>query len=141
MTEDEIDTLTDRHIRKELIRDLRTYVPDEGVCNAAADLIEEMVEEVERAEADRAALQRAIAALLKISEPRVGGGQWAAKIAQKALDSMTCAGEAEEDWVARYHKGQDQVEKLTNRVEELEYALSRMYSAFYVAKEALGEKA
>ena len=141
MTEDEIDTLTDRHIRKELIRDLRTYVPDEGVCNAAADLIEEMVEEIERDEADRAALQRAITALIKITEPRVGGGQWAAKVAQEALDTMTCGGEAEEDWVARYHKGQEQVEKLTNRVEELEYALSRMYSAFYVAKEALGEKA
>lgn len=126
---------------KELVRELRTYVPDEGVCNAAADLIEEMIEEIERAEMDQAALQRAITALIKIIEPRVGGGQWAAKIAQEALDTMTCAGEAEEDWIARYHKGQDQVEKLTDRVQELEYALSRMYSAFYVAKETLGEKA
>lgn len=126
---------------KELIRDLRIYVPDNSTCNAAADLIEEMIEEIERAETDQAALQRAITALIQISEPRVGGGQWAAKVAQKALDSMTCAGEAEEDWIARYHKGQDQIDRLTDRIEELEYALSRMYSAFYVAKEALGEKA
>lgn len=126
---------------KELVRELRTYVPDEGVCSAAADLIEEMIEEIERCEGDRAALQRAITALIQISEPRVGGGQWAAKVAQEVLDTMTCAGEAEEDWIARYHKGQDQIEKLTDRVGELEYALSRMYSAFYVAKEALGEKA
>lgn len=81
---------------KELIRDLRTYVPDEGVCNAAADLIEEMIEEIERAEIDQAALQRAITALIQISEPRVGGGQWAAKVAEEALNTMTCAGEAEE---------------------------------------------
>ena len=126
---------------KELVRELRTYVPDEGVCNAAADLIEEMIEEIEHADEDRAALQRAISALIMISEPRVGGGQWAAKVAQEVLDTMTCAGEAEEDWIARYHKGQDQIEKLTDRVGELEYALSRMYSAFYVAKEARGEKA
>lgn len=126
---------------KELVRELRTYVPDEGVCNAAADLIEEMIEEIEHADEDRAALQRAISALIMISEPRVGGGQWAAKVAQEVLDTMTCAGEAEEDWIARYHKGQEQIEKLTDRVGELEYALSRMYSAFYVAKEALGEKA
>lgn len=78
---------------KELVRELRTYVPDESVCNAAADLIEEMIEEIERAEADSAALQRAISALIKISEPRVGGGQWAAEVAQEALDTMTCAGE------------------------------------------------
>lgn len=82
---------------KELVRELRTYVPDEGVCNAAADLIEEMTEEIERAEIDQAALQRAITALIKISKPRVGGGQWAAKIAQEALDTMTCAGEAERE--------------------------------------------
>lgn len=126
---------------KELVRELRTYVPNEGVCNAAADLIEEMIEEIERAEIDQAALQRAITALIKISEPRVGGGQWAADVANEVLNTMTCAGEAEEDWIARYHKGQDQIEKLTDRVGELEYALSRMYSAFYVAKEALGEKA
>lgn len=126
---------------KELMRDLRTYVPDEGVCNAAADLIEEMIDEIERAEMDQAALQRAITALIKISEPRVGGGEWAAKVAQEALATMTCGGEAEGDWIARYHKGQEQVEKLTDRVAELEYALSRMYSAFYVAKEALGDKA
>ena len=126
---------------KELVRELRTYMPDEGVCNAAADLIEEMIEEIERAEIDQAALQRAITALIKISEPRVGGGQWAADVANEVLNTMTCAGEAEEDWIARYHKGQDQIEKLTDRVGELEYALSRMYSAFYVAKEALGEKA
>lgn len=125
---------------KELVRELRTYVPDEGVCNAAADLIEEMIEEIEHADEDRAALQRAISALIMISEPRVGGGQWAAKVAQETLDTMTCAGEAEEDWIARYHKGQEQIEKLTDRVGELEYALSRMYSAFYVAKETLGEK-
>lgn len=126
---------------KELVRELRTCQPDTTMCNAAADLIEEMIEEIERAETDQAALQRAITALIQISEPRVGGGQWAAKIAQEALDTMTCAGEAEEDWIARYHKGQEQVERLTDRVGELEYALSRMYSAFYVAKEALGEKA
>ena len=126
---------------KELVRELRTYVPNEGVCNAAADLIEEMIEEIERAEIDQAALQRAITALIKISEPRVGGGQWAADVANEVLNTMTCAGEAEEDWIARYHKGQEQVERLTDRVGELEYALSRMYSAFYVAKEALGEKA
>lgn len=126
---------------KDLVRDLRTYVPDSSVSNAAADLIEEIVEEIERRDDDRAALQRAIAALIKISEPRVGGGQWAAEVAKTALGTMTCAGEAEEDWVARYHRGQDQIDRLTDRIEELEYALSRMYSAFYVAKEALGEKA
>lgn len=141
MTPEEIDILTDRHNRKELIRELRTYVPDEGVCNAAADQIEEMMGEIERGDDDRAALQRAIAALIKISEPRVGGGQWAAEVAKTALNTMTCAGEAEEDWVARYHRSQDQIDRLTDRIEELEYALSRMYSAFYVAKEALGEKA
>ncbi|MGI9141641.1 MAG: hypothetical protein ACR2IJ_00470 [Fluviibacter sp.] len=127
--------------RKEIIRDLRTYVIDESLSNAAADEMEEMMEEIERREDDQAALQRAITALIKISEPRVGGGQWAAKVAQEALGTMTCGGEAEGDWVARYHKGQDQIEKLTDRIEELEYALSRMYSSFYVAKEALGESA
>jgi hypothetical protein len=124
---------------KELTRDLRTYVPDEGVCNAAADLIEEMVEEIERAEIGQAALQRAIVALIKIGDHGDDRrGEWAADVANRALNSMTCAGEAEEDWVARYHKGQQQIEKLTDRVQELEYALSRVYSAFYVVKEALG---
>ena len=80
-----------------MVHYLRTNVPDKNVCNAAADLIEELIEDVERAEDDRAALQRAITALIKISEPRVGGGQWAAKIAQEALDTMTCAGEKERD--------------------------------------------
>lgn len=128
-------------MRRELIRDLRRNVLNRSVCDLAADEMEDMMDEIDNAQSDRAALQRAITALIKITEPRVGGGQWAAKVAQEALDTMTCGGEAEEDWVARYHKGQEQVEKLTNRVEELEYALSRMYSAFYVAKEALGEKA
>jgi len=115
MTEDEIDTLTDRHNRKELMGELQT----------SGD--------------DRAALQRAIVALMKIGE--LGDdrrGQWAADVANEVLNTMTCAGEAEEDWIARYHKGQAQVEKLTDRVQELEYALSRVYSAFYVVKEALG---
>jgi len=76
---------------------LRTCQPDATMCNVAADLIEEMTEEIERAEIDQAALHRAITALIKISEPRVGGGQWAAKIAQEALDTMTCAGEKERD--------------------------------------------
>ena len=79
------------------VRELRTCQPDATMCNVAADLIEEMTEEIERAEIDQAALQRAITALIKISEPRVGGGQWAAKIAQEALDTMTCAGEAERE--------------------------------------------
>lgn len=127
--------------RKELIRDLRTGPIDTTVCNMAADEMEDMLEEIEHADDNHAALQRAIAALVKISEPRVGGGQWAAEVAKAALDSMTCAGEAQEDWVARYHKGQDQIDRLTDRVKELEYALSRMYSAFYVAKEALEERA
>ena len=128
-------------IVRELIRDLRTGPIDSSLCHAAADELEEMLATQGRADDDRAALQRAIAALIKISEPRVGGGQWAAEVAKTALDTMTCAGEAEEDWVARYHRSQDQIDRLTDRIEELEYALSRMYSAFYVAKEALGEKA
>ena len=128
-------------MRRELIRDLRRNVLNRSVCDLAADEMEDMMVEIESAEADRAALQRAIDALMKISEPRVGGGQWAAEVATAVLNTMTCVGEAEEDWIARYHKGQAQVEKLTDRVQELEYALSRMYSAFYVAKEALGEKA
>lgn len=48
---------------KELVRDLRTYVPDEGVCNAAADLIEEMVEERERCEEALIEMRGAIAEL------------------------------------------------------------------------------
>ena len=59
----------------ELVRELRTCQPDTTMCNAAADLIEEMIEEIERAETDQSALQRAITALIQISEPRVGGGQ------------------------------------------------------------------
>lgn len=48
---------------KELVRDLRTYVPDEGVCNAAADLIEEMVEEMEQCEEALIEMREAIAEL------------------------------------------------------------------------------
>ena len=97
MTEEEFDALNDIPHARQLILELRTCQPDTTMCNAAADLIEEMTEEIERAEIDQAALQRAITALIKISEPRVGGGQWAAKIAQEALDTMTCAGEKERD--------------------------------------------
>lgn len=57
-------------------------------------ILEAMCRVLESAEKDRAALQRAIDALIKISEPRVGGGRWAAAIALEALDTMTCAGEA-----------------------------------------------
>ena len=49
--------------RKEIIRELRTYVPDEGVCNAAADLIEEMAEEMERCEEALIEMRGAIAEL------------------------------------------------------------------------------
>ena len=97
MTEEEFDALNDIPHARQLILELRTCQPDATMCNVAADLIEEMTEEIERAEIDQAALQRAITALIKISEPRVGGGQWAAKIAQEALDTMTCAGEKERD--------------------------------------------
>ena len=48
---------------KELVRDLRTYVPDEGVCNAAADLIEEMIEEIEQCEEALIEMREAIAEL------------------------------------------------------------------------------
>ena len=84
-------------MRRELIRDLRRNVLNRAVCDLAADEMEDMMVEIDSAEADRAALQRAITALIKISEPRVGGGQWAAKIAQEALDTMTCAGEVERE--------------------------------------------
>lgn len=140
MMADEVDRLTDRHNRQELIRELRTYAPDESVCNAAAEEMEEMMDELQAVDGDRVALQRAIAALIKISEPRVGGGQWAAEVAKAALGTMTCAGESEEDWISRYHKGQYQIERMTERLEELEYTLSRVHSAFFVVKEALEGK-
>lgn len=44
-------------------------------------------------DSDKQALQVAITALIKISEPRVGGGRWAAAVANEALDRMTCAGD------------------------------------------------
>ena len=59
--------------RKEIIRDLRTYVPDEGVCNAAADLIEEMVEEMERCEEALIEMREAIAELEDSVLALVGG--------------------------------------------------------------------
>ena len=40
----------------------------------------------------RAALAICVDALMKISEPRVGGGRWAAAVASEALDKLTCAG-------------------------------------------------
>ncbi len=80
--------------RKEIIRDLRTYVIDESLSNAAADEMEEMMEELERAEIDQAAFLRAIDALMKIGE--LGDdrrGEWAANVANDVLNTMTCAGE------------------------------------------------
>lgn len=76
---------------KEIIRDLRTYVPDEGVCNAAADLIEEMMEDLEHAEIEGVALRQAITALVKITSAE--SVNKANVIAMRALEEMTRAGE------------------------------------------------
>lgn len=77
--------------RKEIIRDLRTYVIDESLSNAAADEMEEMMEELEHAEMEGAALRRAITALIKIASAE--NINKAKAIAMRALDEMTCAGE------------------------------------------------
>lgn len=77
--------------RKEIIRDLRTYVIDESLSNAAADEMEEMMEELACAEMEGAALRRAITALVKIASAE--SINKANAIAMRALDEMTCAGE------------------------------------------------
>lgn len=58
-------------------------------------LEQELADAMEGWERDRKALNRAITALIEISQPRVGGGQWAARVATEALNSMTCGGEVE----------------------------------------------
>ena len=66
----------------------------EATCRALElyDHIEEELQDFRRIhQQDLDALNRAITALIKISEPRVGGGQWAADVASQALDSLTCA--------------------------------------------------
>lgn len=77
--------------RKEIIRDLRTYVIDESLSNAAADEMEEMMEELEHAEMEGAALRRAITALIKVGSAE--NINKAKAIAMIALETMTCAGE------------------------------------------------
>lgn len=77
--------------RKEIIRDLRTYVIDESLSNAAADEMEEMMEDLEHAEMEGVALRRAITALVKIASAE--SINKANVIAMRALDEMTFAGE------------------------------------------------
>ena len=64
-----------------------------------SDLVTDLENELRDAmagwERDREALNRAVTALIKISEPGVGGGRWAAAVATEALNSLTCAGEME----------------------------------------------
>ena len=48
---------------KELVRELRTCQPDTTMCNFAADLIEEMIEEIERCEGALAEMKEAITEL------------------------------------------------------------------------------
>lgn len=67
--------------RTELIRDLRTTIPDSSLCNAAADEIEELEAIIERMVDDKDALRVVIDALITIQEE-----------ASNALDAMTCAG-------------------------------------------------
>lgn len=72
----------------------------EALCRAL-EIADEIDEDLQEARAlhrrDFETLQICIEALIKISEPRVGGGRWAAAIANEALDKMTCAGEADGD--------------------------------------------
>lgn len=90
---------------KKLVFALRKCWADHPELKRAADRIEKLnllLDDAEAALADaeaaseheRIALSVAINALMKISEPRVGGGQWAATVAREALDGLTCAGSA-----------------------------------------------
>lgn len=67
--------------RAELVRDLRTHVPDIATCNAAADEIEDMDAEIERLVDDKDDLFQLMSALIKIHEE-----------ASIALNTLTCAG-------------------------------------------------
>jgi len=73
--------LSDTAFRLALMRDLRTAPPDTSMCNAAADEIEELMEENERLADEHEDLRVMIDAMIKIQEE-----------AGNALDAMTCAG-------------------------------------------------
>lgn len=73
--------LSDMEFRIALIRDLRTAPVDTSMCHAAADEIEDMMDEIERLGNDHDDLRVMITAMIKIQEE-----------AGNALDAMTCAG-------------------------------------------------
>ena len=88
---------------KRLIFVLRKCWAEHPELKRAADRIEKLNLLLDDAEAalsdmeaaaehERIALSVAINALMKISQPRVGGGQWAADVATEALNGLTCAG-------------------------------------------------